>query len=103
MEVVVGRFANVITATNGAAQLVSNLASARPPLTPQTAFGVGDSATLAIGQLPDQVAGGPAVTIIVQKGTVVLWISVGLTDKGQEAILPAEVKSLALTALNRIQ
>lgn len=102
MEVVVGRFADVISATAGAAQLVSNLASAQPTLTPRPVSDVGDSATLASGQLPDQVGGGPAVTIIVQKGSVVLWISVGLIDKGKEAILPLEVKNLALRALSRI-
>ena len=62
----VGRFADFIWATAGAAQLVSNLASAQPTLTPQPVSGVGDSATLPTGQLPDQLGGGPAVTIMVQ-------------------------------------
>lgn len=103
LEVVVGRFSDVTTASDGAAQLVSNLRSAQPPLTSQPVSGVGDVATLATGQLPDQVGGGPAVTIIVQRGNVVLWISVGLVDKGRDAVLPGEVKMLAITALSRIR
>ncbi len=102
LEVVVGRFTDAKTAAAGAAQLVINLASATPPLTPTSVSGVGDVATLAAGHLPDSVGGGPAATIIVQRGNIVLWITVGLVDKGQEAVLPGEVKSLAITALSRI-
>lgn len=102
MEVVVGRFSDGNTAAAGAAELVKNLASATPPLAAQPVGGVGDAATLGTGQLPDSVGGGPAASIIVQKGAIVLWISVGLVDKGQEAVLPGEMRDLALTALSRI-
>jgi hypothetical protein len=101
LGIVVGRFTDTSKATAAAAQILSQVSSSQE-LTAQSVPGIGDVATLLTGHLPDSVGGGPEATIIVQKGNVVLWISVGLVDKGQEAALPGEVKNLASTALSRI-